>query len=404
MKDTNVDENEVVEAVEELKSSALGQIKGLSTQLEKLEASNKALEESVGELQKGALFSGGGSSGQRSFMSPEQKTAINRAFSALFKGDVRSADAFFAEAKGMSAGSSPDGGYVVLDQVSDTMTKVLPEISPLSGLARTITMNTGLAFEEPIDRDTAAAQWVGETTPRTDTATPQLGMFRVELKELCAMPSATQTLIDASYIDVMSWLTGKITDAFGMAEGDAFHNGDGVAKPRGILTYPTAATADATRAWGTVQYIASGADGAFPTPTTSVNPADCLQTTIGALKRQYRNGAVWLMNRNAAAAVGKLKDAQGRWVWVDSLVQGQPATLLGYPVEIDEDMPDIGSGKLAIAFGNFQRAYTIVRRPGLKFLPDPYTNKPYVRLYTWQRVGGEMNNSEAYKLVKFSDS
>ena len=123
---------------------------------------------------------------------------------------------------------------------------------------------------------------------------------------------------------------------------------------------------------------------------------------VGALKAQYRANARWLMNSLTAARVRKLKDAEGRHVWLDSLVAGQPATLLGYPVEIDESMPDVSAGSLSIAFGDFQKGYTIIERPGAKFLTDPYTDKPNVRLYAYRRVGGAISDFNAIKLLRFS--
>lgn len=332
---------------------------------------------------------------------PEMK-ALTSAVRALLVGDQAKANTLFVEAKAMQAGSDPDGGYVVHDAISSGMTKVMEEISPLYRLARRIPMTTGGAFEEPVDRDSAEASWVGEVSSRTDTGTPELGMFRVELNEIYAMPKATQKLVDIASINVLSWLSEKVGDAFAVKEGTGFHTGTGVSQPRGILTYTTAATSDATRTWGVLEHIATGASGAFPTSSATVNPADVLVDVVSALKAQYRNGANWLMNRRTAAAVRKLKDAEGRHVWLDSLVAGQPATLLGYPVEIDEDMPDIAADSLSIAFGNFQKAYTIIEQPGAKFLTDPYTDKPNVRLYAYRRVGGGLNNSEAIKFLKFS--
>lgn len=332
---------------------------------------------------------------------PELK-ALSGAARALLAGNQEKANALFVEAKAMNTGSGPDGGYVVHDVISTGMTKVMAEISPIYRLARKIPMTTGGGFEEPIDRESAEAQWVGETAARDDTDTPQLAAFRVDLHEIYAMPKATQKLLDVASINVLDWLTGKVGDAFAVKEGTAFHTGDGIAKPRGILSYPTALTTDASRAWGTFQHIATGASGAFPTSSTTVNPADVLVDVTMALKAQYRAGAAWLMNRLTAGAVRKLKDAEGRHVWVDSLVQGQPAMLLGYPVEIDEEMPDIAANSLSIAFGNVEKAYTIIEQPGTKFLTDPYTDKPNVRLYAYRRVGGGVNNTEALKFLKFA--
>jgi len=177
----------------------------------------------------------------------------------------------------------------------------------------------------------------------------------------------------AAAVDV-DRLPGDESAVFASKESDAFHNGDGVVRPRGILSYPTEATADSTRPWGVFQHIATGVNGAFPAFVVA-SSADILIDMVTALKPQYRKGAVWLMNRSTAAVVSKFKDAEDRYIWQQSLIVGQPSTLLGYPVEIDEDMPDIATGSLSIAFGNIEKTYTIVEQPGIKFLTDPSNAK-----------------------------
>ncbi len=332
---------------------------------------------------------------------PPSKTLTN-AVRALLAGDQNKANTLFGEAKAMSAGSGPDGGYVVLPKFSSETTRVAGEISPVSRLARTVTLDSGLSFEEIVDRDQAGALWVAETSARGDTTAPALAKLSIECAELCAQPKASQSLLDGASIDVVAWLQEKVAEAFAVAEGHAFLNGNGVGKPRGLLTYTTVATPDATRAWGTLQHVATGSAGAFPVASTSVNSADPLVDLVGALKTQYRVGASWLMNRTTAATVRKLKDADGRHIWTDSLLVGQPAVLLGYPVVLDESMPDVAANSLSIAFGNIQKGYTIVRRLGTRFLVDPYTDKPNVRLYAFARVGAAVNNFEAIKLLKFA--
>ncbi len=105
-----------------------------------------------------------------------------------------------------------------------------------------------------------------------------------------------------------------------------------------------------------------------------------------------------------AARTSGEKDAQGRHVRVDSLVQGQPDVLLGFPVDLSEDMPAIGANSYSIAFANWLKGYTIVRRPGVRFLVDPYSAPPFVKLHSYERVGGGCNNFEAIKLLKFATS
>lgn len=396
-----MDTLEMKTALDEFTSSASKKIEDALSRIGKLEGTHDELDKFLIKANRPGFGSFNAATGQT--FTPDERKAFDGAIRALMTGNKERADQLFVEAKAMSVGTSSEGGFLVHTQFSSGFTKVMQEISPFYRLARVIPLDPGNdSFEEPIDRDTADASWTGEQSSRPETDTPELGMFMVSLNEIYAMPKVTQKLVDLASFDVMAWLQTKVGEAFGSKEGDAYHNGDGVARPRGILTYDIATTTDAERPWGTIQYIPSGASGAFKTPTTSVSPADALIDVVTALKPQYRNGARWFMNRNTSGVVRKFKDADGRFIWVDSIVAGQPSTLLGYPVEVDENMPDISADSLSIAFGNLQRAYTIIEKPGIKFLPDPYTAKPHVLLYSYRRVSGGMNNSEAIKLMKFS--
>ena len=388
---------ELKTALDEFTTSATKKIDGALSSIEEIKSAMDEIEKKANRPQFGSA-----DDGERK-MTPIEIKAMNDGLRLLIKGEEVAAMAKFQESKAMNAGSDPDGGYLLIPQFTTNMTRVMAEISPLYRLARKIPIAAGHdSYEEPADIEQAEAVWTGEQSSRDETDTPQLKLFRLALDEIYAMPKVTQKLIDLSSINIMSWLEGKVGEAFAVKEGAAMHSGDGVAKPRGILTYNIATTADATRPWGTVQYIPSGASGAFKTPTTSVSPADALIDMVTALKPQFRAGARWFMNRNTAGVVRKFKDADGRFIWVDSIVAGQPSTLLGYPVEEDEDMPDIGADSLSIAFGNMERAYTVIEKPGIRFLPDPYTAKPHVLLYSYRRMSGGMHNSQAFKLMKFS--
>jgi HK97 family phage major capsid protein len=185
---------------------------------------------------------------------------------------------------------------------------------------------------------------------------------------------------------------------FAEQEGDAFINGDGVNKPRGLLTYTT--VADASWSWGSIGYVASGASGAF----AASDPSDALLDLAYAPKQGYRANAHWVMNRKTEAAIRKLKDGQGNYIWAPGAAAGDPATLFGYPVAEAEDMPDIAANSLSIAFGDFARGYLVVDRVGVRVLRDPYSAKPFVLFYTTKRVGGGVQNFEAIKLMKFAAS
>jgi HK97 family phage major capsid protein len=86
------------------------------------------------------------------------------------------------------------------------------------------------------------------------------------------------------------------------------------------------------------------------------------------------------------------------------LQQGEPARLMGYPVLICEDMPDIAANAHAIAFGDFRAAYTVAERPDLRILRDPFSAKPNVLFYANKRVGGDITDYAAIKLLKIAVS
>jgi HK97 family phage major capsid protein len=324
------------------------------------------------------------------FQSKDSKLAD--ALRRMFHGDE-------LELKAMAVGDDPSGGFLVVPALSAGMTVVEQDFSPLRQLARVIPIEQGDAYEEPVDKDTATATWVGEQQARPATATPQIAMLRIPVHEIYAMPEATQNFIDDARFNIVTWLTEKVGRQFGVAEGTAFLAGSGVSKPRGLLTYPTAATPDASRAWGTLEHVATGTSGGFGADPAGANK---LIDVVHSLKAGYRKGGVWLMNKKTVGEVRKLKDTSGRFVWVDSLIPGTPPSLLGYVVVEAEDMPDIAANSLSIAFGNFARGYTIIDRLGVRFLHDPFTNKPLVRLYTTKRVGGDVNDFHAVKLLKFA--
>lgn len=325
----------------------------------------------------------------------------------ILGGDVKSALATFVrtgddrELKSLSAGSDPDGGYLVLDEVERSIYSVARNFSPMRRIARVKTVGMGGTFEEPISIGGTGTGWVGESDSRPETDSPNLKMFSGDLFELYSNVKVTQRLLDDSQYDVGGYVTDEIGEAFGEQEGTAFIIGNGVARPRGILSYDTSTSTDANRTWGQVQYIASGASGAFATGTDA---PDVLKDQVSALKAAYRRNASWLMNSATAGTVSKLKDTTGRYLWADGLAPGQPPSLLGYPVEIDENMPDIAADSLSIAFGDFQRGYTVLDRPGVKLLQDPYSAKPLVYFYGYKRVGGGIRDFNAIKLMKFAAS
>lgn len=199
-------------------------------------------------------------------------------------------------------------------------------------------------------------------------------------------------MLDDASIDLETWLVNKIADRIADVENQAFVSGNGNHKPKGFMDYPTVAVGQGQ--WGRLEEIKTGHDGVL-------DDTDILIKTFHTLKPQYLKDAVWLMSRSAIASVRLLKDQQGQYLWQPGLMAGTTSTLLGHPVIICDDMPPLvqGTASKSIAFGNWQEGYQIVDRANITLLRDPYSAKPYVEFYVTKRVGGDVINFDAIKLI-----
>lgn len=323
---------------------------------------------------------------------PEYRKSVNRYFR---KGAGVLDD---AERKALSVGGDPDGGYVVHPDQSGRVTKRVFETSMMRAYASIQTISTD-ALEGLFDNEEMSSGWVGETASRTETNTAQLGKWRIPVHEIYANPAATQKLLDDAAVSIESWVMDKVADRFARQEANKFVNGDGVSAPRGFLTYDDYDSASATFEQGKIQQYDSGANGALAADPDGL---DVLYEAIYGLKAQYLNNAAWFMGRQMAKLCRQAKDSDGNRQWEPSNQAGQPARLAGYPVAMFEDMPVPATGSLSIAFGDMREAYQIVDRIGIRVLRDAYTNKPYVHFYTTKRVGGDVVNFEALKLIKLA--
>jgi HK97 family phage major capsid protein len=297
-----------------------------------------------------------------------------------------------------TVGSDPDGGFSAVPEFESKIRTVERDQGAMRGLASVMTTNRG-SVDLLVDESESGAEWVGETEARPETTAPNLKKLSIPVFEIYAAPAATQTLLDDSAVDIGQWLVNSVGRSFAQKEGAAFVSGDGVNKPRGLLTYQTDTTADFTRSFGKLQHIAVGS--ATPDDDAFVDALIEAQTSVRA---PYRANGSWLMNRSTLKAVRQLKDTQQRPLLssTGTLVAGQAMELLGWPVAIDESMPDISTNSLSIAVGDFRQAYLIVDRIGIRVLRDPYTAKPYVLFYTTKRVGGSVIDFNAVRLMKFA--
>ena len=375
-------------SAEEVKTALAGLVGDITHQLKKQEERLTMLDrKSLSQSRRPALAAA------ESAEAPHQK-----AFAAYLRtgedADLRGLD---LEGKAMSTAVAGDGGYLVDPATSDAIQASLRGASSLRQVAKVVNVEA-TSYDVLIDSSETGAGWASETAASTETATPAIERISIPLHELSALPKISQRLLDDSAFDIEAWLSERVADTFARSEAAAFISGDGSDKPVGLLNH--SAVENDSWDWGTLGYVATGTDGGLD----SASPGDSLIDLVYALGARYRANGTFVMNSKTAGEVRKTRDADGRFLWADSLASGEPARLLGYPVLIAEDMPDIANGSYSIAFGDFAAGYTIAERPDLRILRDPFSAKPHVLFYATKRVGGDVSDFAAIKLLKFSTS
>jgi HK97 family phage major capsid protein len=298
------------------------------------------------------------------------------------------------ELKSLTTTIPADGGYAVPREIDAMIARQLTAISPIRAIAQVVQTGSS-GYRKLVSTGGTASGWVSETAARPETETPDFAEINPPTGDLYANPAASQAMLDDAAFDLEGWLANEIAMEFARAEGAAFVNGTGVNMPKGFLKAPVSLIGDGARPFGTVQYIGSGNATTF-----GEEPEGKLIDLVHTLRAGHRQGATWVMNSTTLSAMRKLKTADGAFLWQPGLVEGQPDRLLGYPVVEAEDMPDIAAGAFPIAFGNFRAGYLIAERSATSILRDPFTHKPFVHFYATKRLGGQVLDSAAIKLLK----
>tara|TARA_R100001460_G_scaffold16945_4_gene36833 strand:- start:1671 stop:2891 length:1221 start_codon:yes stop_codon:yes gene_type:complete len=283
-----------------------------------------------------------------------------------------------AEKKALTVSNDSTGGYLAPPEYVRELLKTVTEISPIRSIARV--RSTGQrSIQVPKRTSTFAAQWVAESGTRSETTGYNVGLEEIPAHEYYAMVDISEQDLEDSVFDLEAEMQSEFATQFAKAEGAAFVSGNSVGKPEGILTNTS------------VSSVNSGNGTALT--------ADGLLTLVHSIKSEYSRNGTFVFNRGTLAAIRKLKDTAGQYVFQAGmmLTGGVTNTILGFPYIEATDMPDVGSGTKPVAFGDFNRAYMIVDRINMAVLRDPFTQATTgnVRYIARRRVGGQVVQAEA---------
>jgi HK97 family phage major capsid protein/HK97 family phage prohead protease len=347
----------------------------------------KSVEESVGNVAKSAERIE--QKLNRPGATVETKAAPEKIEAKAFTGFLRQGrEALPAdEVKSLRVADDTAGGYLAPDDFVAQVIKGIVEVSPVRQAAKVGSTSSG-AVILPKRTGRPTASWVGETEDRPETGSTY-GQVEIPVHEMACYVDVSLRLLEDAAVNIQSEVSSDLAEEFGRLEGAALVNGNGVKKPVGFMT-------DAG-----VAYTPTG-----NASTLGTAPADTLITMMYAMPAFYRNSGAWMMNGNTLAAIRKLKDGQGNFLWQPSYQAGQPETILGRPVIEAPDMDDVGSAAEPIAFGDFARAYRIYDRVALSVMRDPYSQATngLVRFHARRRMGGGVVLAEAIRKLRCATS
>lgn len=320
------------------------------------------------------------------------------------KTQIRELETKYREVKDVTIGSGAAGGYALPEEISRSVDKMLLKLSPITQYVKNVTVGTQ-DYKELVSVNSATYAWSTETGTRNATNSPELRERTPTWGELYAYPKASNWSLRDLFFNVEQFLIDNISEGFSVGLASAIWNGDGSGKPTGFINTAPATNDDygsPERAHSSFEYIP------ITTPsspqTTSGITADSIIDLVYALNPRYRANARFAMNTLTQAHVRKFKDTQGQYLWQPSIQAGQPDRLLGYEVFTWENMggPKT-SNEYPVAFGDFNKGYTLTMRNDMEILRDPYTTKGYTAFYVSRRFGGIVTNNSAIKMLKVED-
>ena len=312
------------------------------------------------------------------------------------------------EIKDVSIGTTSAGGFAVPEEIATMVDKILLKTSPIIQFVKNVRAGTS-DYKELVSVNDAGYAWAAETTDRSgNTTTPTLRERVPTWGELYAHPRTTNWALQDMFFSVENWIIENVGEAHAVGLSAAIWNGNGSGKPTGMTNTAPIATADGNevspeRDNSAFQYVPITASSS-PFTTNGFGTDDVIDL-VYALNPRLRGNARFSANTTTQGHLRKLKDTNGQYLWQPSLQAGQPDRLIGYELFTWEEMGDPTTlNALPLAFGDFNKGYSLVTRAEMNILVDPYTDKGYTAFFVDRRFGGIVTNNSAIKFLKVAIS
>ena len=281
----------------------------------------------------------------------------------------------------LQEGVDSEGGYLVPDEFEKTLVQSLEEETIVRKHATVITTENG-SRKIPIVTEKGTAAWVEEEGLIPD-GDDTFGQQQIDAHKVGTIIKVSEELLNDSAFDLEAYFSAEFTRRIGDKEEESFFTGNGVKKPLGVLA------------------SSGGAEVGVTSAAATTITADEIVDLFYSLKAPYRKKAIWVLNDSTVAAIRKLKDQNGQFLWQPALHEGGHETLLGKKIYTSPFMPELKGGQKPILFGDFSY-YWIGDREGITFkrLNERYADTGQVGFLATKRLDGKLILPEAIKVLQ----
>lgn len=292
----------------------------------------------------------------------------------------------------MSTTTGSQGGYTVAPIVSSDLIDNLKDYGGIRRVAGQITTASGADLSYPSSDGTAE---VGEIITQNSTATgsdPSFGTVPVNTvkfgSKIIVVPIE---LLQDSSIDVIGMVNKRVRDRVGRIQNLKFSQGTGSGEPYGITVAASVGKTGTTGQTTTIIY-------------------DDLVDIVDSVDFAYQmeGDLTWMFGQTLRRVVRKIKDTSGRPIWTPSyeagISTGVTDQLLGFPVNINNDMPAPAANAKSLSFGQHKK-YLVRDAMDVtifRFEDSAYVSKGQIGFLAWARAGGNLLDTAAVKLYQHS--
>ena len=322
-------------------------------------------------------------------LSGEEIKAYNKAVYKYITMGMNALDA--EEVKTINTASDAQGGYLVVPEVNTTLiNKKFDNYGLYEAVGK---RNTAGNYETIVDFADYDESYFTKEMVEDATLSDGEDYARISFKNdiIKYGKKYSRTALEDTFTNVEADVLAKMRAGMTRTIGELLTKGKGGAYPRGILTYPNGTK------FGQIEQIESNERGKLVFK-------DVISTVPARLKDAYHANASYIMKRQTFFGLLAEVDQDGKLLISDMVnlfsAQGLSMNILGYPVKFDAGMPDVASGALAVAFGDFANAYLLTTTPTLGIVRDDVTNADFIKVWQRERHDGKVVEFEGIKLLK----